>query len=104
MMPRDGRCEVGKLLIAHAPFGYWKTTTFIAALRYDRVTAPCVFDGPVNGEEFHAFVEKFLAPTLRQGDIVIMNNLGSHKAVGVRRALEAVSAEAAVPSRIQPRS
>ena len=59
MTPRYGRCEKGKRLIAHAPFGHWKTTTFVAALRHDRLTAPCVFDGPINGEKFRAWVEQF---------------------------------------------
>jgi len=93
MTPRYGRCEVGKRLVAHAPFGHWKTTTFVAALRCDGVTAPCVFDGPINGEKFHAYVEQFLVPTLRKRDIVIMDNLSSHKAVSVRKAIEAAGAE-----------
>ena len=65
MTPRYGRCERGKRLIAHAPFGHWKTTTFVAALRYDGVTAPCVFDGPINGARFLAYVEQMLVPTYR---------------------------------------
>ena len=93
MTPRYGRCEVGKRLIAHAPFGHWKTTTFIAALRCDALAAPCVFDGPINGEKFLAYVEQVLVPTLGEGDIVIMDNLGSHKVAGVRQAIEAVGAE-----------
>ena len=58
MAPRYGRCERGKRLLAYAPFGHWKTTTFVAALRCDRITAPCVFDGPINGETFLAYVEQ----------------------------------------------
>ena len=73
MTPRYGRCERGKRLLAYAPFGHWKTTTFVAALRHDRITAPCVFDGPINGETFLAYVEQALAPTLSPGDIVIMD-------------------------------
>ena len=57
MTPRYGRCEVGKRLIGYAPFGHWKTTTFIAALRHDGLTAPCVFDGAINGEKFAAYIE-----------------------------------------------
>ncbi len=84
----DGRR--GKRLIAHAPFGHWKTTTFLTGLRCDGVTAPCVFDGPINGEKFLAYVEQILASTLSPGDVVIMDNLGSHKVAGVREAIEAV--------------
>ena len=90
--PRYGRCERGKRLLAYTPFGHWKTTTFVAALRHDRITAPCVFDGPINGETFLAYVEQALAPTLSPGDIVIMDNLGSHKVAGVREAIEAAGA------------
>src|SRR5271165_1730696 len=92
MTPRYGRCERGKRLLAYAPFGHWKTTTFVAALRCDRITAPFVFDGPINGETFLAYVEQGLAPTLSPGDIVIMDNLGSHKVAGVQEAIEAAGA------------
>jgi len=92
MTPRYGRCARGKRLLAYTPFGHWKTTTFVAALRHDRITAPCVFDGPINGETFLAYVEQALAPTLLPGDIVIMDNLGSHKVAGVREAIEAAGA------------
>jgi transposase len=74
----------GRRLVAKAPHGHWKTATFLAALRNDRIEAPCVFDGPINGERFLAYVEQFLAPTLKPGDIVVLDNLGSHK--GKRRA------------------
>lgn len=93
MAPRYGRCEKGKRLIAHAPFGHWKTTTFVAALRCDGLTAPCVFDGPINGEKFRPSVEQVLAPTLRPGEIVVMDNLSSHKVAGVRQTIEAAGAE-----------
>jgi transposase len=93
MAPRYGRCEKGKRLIAHVPFGHWKTTTLIAALRHDGVTAPCVFDGPINGEKFRAYVEQILVPTLKPGDLVLMDNLNSHKVAGVRQAIEAAGAE-----------
>jgi transposase len=92
MTPRYGRCERGKRLIAHTPFGHWKTTTFLAALRYDGVTAPCVFDGPINGARFLAYVEQMLVPTLSPGEIVLMDNLSSHKRAGVRKAIEAAGA------------
>jgi len=92
MTPRYGRCEKGKRLIARAPFGHWKTTTFLAALRCDGITAPCVFDGPINGEKFRAYIEQILVPTLRPGDIVIMDNLSSHKSAAVREAIEAAGA------------
>ena len=92
MTPRYGRCERGKRLIAHAPFGHWKTTTFLAALRHDGVTAPCVFDGPINGAKFLAYVEQVLVPTLSACEIVMMDNLGSHKRADVRKAIEAAGA------------
>jgi len=85
MTPRYGRCERGKRLLAYAPFGHWKTTTFVAALRCDRITAPCVFDGPINGETFLAYVEQRLAPTLSPGDIVIMDNLVPIKSPAFRK-------------------
>ena len=75
-----------------APRGHRKTTTFIAALRQDAITAPCVIDGPINGEPFLADVEQFLVPILAPDDIVIMDNLGSHKGDAVRRAVAAVKA------------
>jgi transposase len=69
--------------------GHWKTTTFLAALRHDRVSAPCVFDGAINGARFLAYLEQALAPTLRPGAVVVMDNLGAHKVQGVREAIEA---------------
>lgn len=92
MTRRYGRAPYSERLIGHAPNGHWKTTTFIAALRHDRITAPYVFDSPVNGEKFLAYVEQMLAPTLTSGDIVIMDNLGSHKVKGVKEAIEAQGA------------
>ena len=87
-----GRCARGKRLVCAVPHGHWKTTTFVGALRQDGMTAPCVFDGPMNGEAFLAWVEQFLVPTLRRGDIVVMDNLSSHKVKGVRQAIEAAGA------------
>lgn len=78
--------------MAKAPQGKWRTLTFLAALRHDRIDAPCVLDGPINGESFLAYVEQLLVPTLSQGDIVIMDNLGSHKGKAVRRAVRAAGA------------
>ena len=75
----------GEQLVDKVPQGKWKTATFLAALRNDRIDAPCLFDGPINGERFHAYVEQFLVPTLKPGDVVILDNLGSHKGKAVRR-------------------
>jgi transposase len=87
-----GRSLEGTRLIAKVPHGHWKTTTFLAALRATGLTAPVVIDGPVNGDIFLAYVEQHLAPTLKAGDIVIMDNLSSHKRAGVREAIESVGA------------
>jgi transposase len=84
-----GRCPRGERLVSPVPYGHWKTTTFVAGLRCDGLTAPFVIDGPMNGEWFLLYVEQVLAPTLSQGDIVIMDNLSSHKVAGVREAIEA---------------
>ena len=75
-----------------APHGHWKTMTFVAALRCDRIEAPWLLDGPINGEAFKTYVEKVLAPTLKPGDLVIMDNLGSHKGGAIRRAIRAARA------------
>jgi len=92
MAPLRGWCAKGRRLRAQAPYGHWKTLTFLAALRHDRIDAPCVLDGPINGQSFTAYVEQLLAPTLKPGDIVIMDNLGSHKGAAVRKAIRAVGA------------
>ncbi len=83
----------GRPLNAKAPFGRWRTMTFIAALRHDRIDAPFVLDGPINGEYFTAYVEHLLVPSLEPGDIVIMDNLGSHKGKGVRDAIRGANAK-----------
>lgn len=88
-----GRSPRGHRLVTKVPHGHWKTTTFVAGLRHDGITAPLVVDGPMNGDVFRAYVEQQLAPTLRPGDVVIMDNLASHKVSGVRQAIEAVGAE-----------
>jgi transposase len=89
MARRYGRARRGARVVGAVPHGHWKTTTFLAALRHDRITAPCVFDGAINGERFLAYVEQALAPTLGCGDVVIMDNLPAHKVQGVRQAVEA---------------
>ncbi len=82
----------GRRLVAKVPHGHWNTATFLAALRNDRIEAPCLFDGPINGERFLAYVEQFLAPTLKPNDIVVLDNLGSHKGKAVRNAIKAAGA------------
>jgi transposase len=93
MTRTHGRCRRGQRLVAKAPFGKWRTLTFLAALRHDRLEAPCVIDGPINGTSFLAYVEQILVPTLKRGDIVIMDNLGSHKGHAVRRAIRTAGAK-----------
>lgn len=92
MAPLYGWGPKGRRLKGFAPHGHWKTLTFLGALRADALTAPCVFDGPINGACFRAYVEQVLAPTLKAGDIVIMDNLGSHKSAAVRQILKAAGA------------
>src|SRR5437868_5750433 len=79
MTRTHGRCARGQRLVAKVPHGRWRTLTFLAALRSDRIDAPCVIDGPINGESFLAYIEQVLVPALKPGDIVIIDNLGSHK-------------------------
>ena len=93
MAPLRGWCRRGERLKAKVPHGHWQTMTFLAALRHDRIDAPCVFDGPINGESFLAWVEQSLVPTLARGDIVVMDNLGSHKSRAVRAALRSLGAK-----------
>jgi DDE superfamily endonuclease len=92
MAPLRGWGLRGKRLKAKAPYGHWKTMTFLAALRHDRIDAPWVVDGPINGELFRLYVEKVLVPMLKRGDIVILDNLGSHKSKAVRAAIRAAGA------------
>jgi transposase len=82
----------GERLVGKIPHGHWKTTTFVAGLRSDALTAPCVIDGPMNGNTFLAYVEQILAPSLKPGDIVVLDNLSVHKVAGVREAVEAAGA------------
>ncbi len=89
MARTHGRSSKGQRLKAFVPHGHWQTLTFVAALRHNRITAPWIIDCPMNAEIFLLYVETVLCPTLTVGDIVVMDNLGSHKSEGVRRAIEA---------------
>jgi transposase len=92
MAPLRGWGPKGKRLRSYAPHGHWRTLTFLGALRCDRLTAPCVFDGPINGQCFRAYIEQQLLPVLKPGDIVVMDNLGSHKSAAVRQMIRAAGA------------
>ena len=92
MAPLRGWGPKGERVRGFAPHGHWQTLTFLGALRCDSLIAPCVFDGPINGECFRAYVEQQLVPVLRPGDIVIMDNLGSHKSVALRRLIHGAGA------------
>lgn len=92
MAPLRGWGARGQRIEAAVPHGHWKTQTFIAALRHDRVEAPWVLNGPINGESFRTYVEAELVPTLKPGDIVVMDNLGSHKSQAVRQAIRRAGA------------
>ena len=92
MTPTRGRSRRGRRCLGYTPFGHWKTTTFVCALRQAGLAAPLVLDGPINGQAFVAWVQQFLAPELEAGDVVVMDNLASHKVAGVREAIEAVGA------------
>jgi transposase len=93
MARSSGRAPRGERLRASIPHGHWKTTTFVAGLRLDGLVAPLVLDGPINATAFEAYVEQFLAPTLRPGDIVVMDNLSSHKGAKIRAHIEAAGAK-----------
>jgi transposase len=93
MAPLRGWAPCGQRLVAKVPHGHWQTTTFLAALRHDRIEAPWLLDGPIDGKSFALYVEKVLVPTLRPGDIVLMDNLGSHKGKAVRRLIRAAGAK-----------
>ena len=93
MAPLRGWARRGARLPALAPFGHWNTMTFIAALRHDRIEAPWLLDGPVNAEKFRVYVEEVLTPTLTPGDLVVMDNLGSHKGLAVRNAIRKAGAK-----------
>ena len=89
LVRRCGRAPRGERLVCKVPFGRWETMTFIAALRHDRITAPLLLEGPMNGQSFRAYIEQMLAPTLKPGDTVVMDNVRMHKVPGVREAIEA---------------
>ena len=93
MTRRYGRCPRGQRLVAAVPHGHWTTTTFVAGLRQEGITAPLVIKGAMTGAIFRAWVEQALAPTLRPGDVVVMDNLRCHKVAGVREAIEARAAK-----------
>jgi hypothetical protein len=104
MTRTHGRAPRGERLVAKAPHGRWRTLTFLAALRNDRIEAPCVIDGPINGESFLAYIEQVLVPALKPGDIVIIDNLGSHKRKAVMRAIRAAGAKLFFQRPIAPTS
>jgi transposase len=93
MTRTHGRCARGQRLVAKVPHGRRKTLTFVAALRCDGIAAPCLIDGPIDTESFLAWVEQFLVPTLHPGQIVLMDNLSSHKAPAIRRAIRSAGAK-----------
>lgn len=93
MAPLRGWAPRGRRLIAKVPHRQWQTTTFLAALRHDRIEAPWLLEGPIDGESFTIYVEKVLLPTLRPGDIVIMDNLGSHRGKVIRQLIRSVGAK-----------
>lgn len=93
MAPLRGWAPCGQRLKAKVPFKRWKTMTFLAALRHDRIDAPWLVNGPINGQRFQIYVEQVLVPTLRPGDIVVMDNLGSHKGAAIRRAIRSAGAK-----------
>jgi putative transposase len=93
MAPLRGWAPRGRRLTAKVPHGRWKTMTFLAALRHDRIDAPWFLEGPIDGDSFRLYVEMVLLPTLRPGDIVIMDNLGSHKGKAVRRLIRSAGAK-----------
>src|ERR1700681_621774 len=93
MAPLRGWAPCGQRLIGKVPHGRWKTMTFLAALRHDRIEAPWLLEGPIDGNSFRLYLEKVLLPTLREGDIVIMDNLGSHKGKAVRALIRSAGAK-----------
>ena len=92
MTRSHGRCPKGERLVMKTPHGHWKTTTFVAALGAGGMIAPLVVDGPITADVFVAYIEQQLVPCLRPGDVVIMDNLSSHKRASVRKAIEQAGA------------
>lgn len=93
MTPTRGRSPIGQRCIGQAPYGHWKTTTFVCALRATGLIAPLVLDGPMNGPAFRAWVQQALVPELQPGDIVVLDNLGAHKVAGIAEAIHAAGAQ-----------
>ena len=93
MAPLRGWCTRGDRLNAKVPHGHWQTMTFLAALRHDRIDAPFVLEGPINGQSFRIYIEQVLLPTLKPGDVVILDNLGSHKGKAVRETIRSVGSK-----------
>jgi transposase len=102
LAPLRGWAPRGSRLRAKVPHGRWRTATFLAALRQDRIAAPWLLDGPIDGESFLIYVAKLLLPTLRPGDIVVMDNLGSHKGKAVRRLIRSAGAKLIFLSKYSP--
>jgi DDE superfamily endonuclease len=102
MTRRYGRAPVGQRVVGRVPHGHWKTTTFVAALRSDGLAAPMVIDGAMNGDLFVAYAKQVLVPTLRPGDVVVMDNLASHKRVAAVRAIEGAGLYGGVSAAVQP--
>ena len=102
MARRYGRAPRGERCRAAVPHGHWKTTTFVGALRLEGMTAPMTLDGAMNGAAFLAYVKQVLAPTLKPGDIVVMDNLPAHKPSSIREAIEATRRRVALPAALQP--
>ena len=99
-----GRCRRGERLIGRVPQGHWKTVTFVAGLRHNKMVAPFVVDGPMNRASFLAYLEQCLRPILRRGDFVIIDNLPAHKGVAVERLIAAARGNIALPAKILARS
>jgi transposase len=89
MTPLRECCPVGQRLVAKVPDGHRKTLTFAAALRCDGISAPCLLDQPINAVSFHTYIEQFLMPPLRSADVVVMDNLSSHKGKAIRKVIRA---------------
>jgi transposase len=102
MGPLRGWAQRGARLLGKLPYRRWNTMTFIAALRHDRIEAPWLLDGPINGESFRTYVERVLVATLRPGDVVVMDNLGSHRGPAIRSAIRRVGAKLFLLPRYSP--
>ena len=103
MTRRGGRSARGQRLVCKVPFGSWQSVTMVAALRHDRITAPMTLNGAMTGESFRSYIAQVLGPTLRRGDIVVMDNVPLHRTQAVRQALEKAGRVGAGVPRLQPR-